>query len=71
MQLNFKKRTPTITTPKNKINNQRETPWGTITYLEYKKKLSLEKEFDEIDKFCKKLNIIWFAKPGISLVIIF
>ena len=60
----FQKRTPTITTPKNKINNQRETPWGTITYLEYKKKIEFgKKEFDEIDKFCKKLNIIWFASP--------
>ena len=58
----FQKRTPKITTPKNKINNQRETPWGTITYLEYKKKIEFgKKEFDEIDKFCKKLNIIWFA----------
>ena len=49
---------------KNKINNQRETPWGTMTYLEYKKKIEFgKKEFDEIDKFCKKLNIIWFASP--------
>ena len=60
----FQKRTPKITTPKNKINNQRETPWGTMTYLEYKKKIEFgKKEFDEIDKFCKKLNIIWFASP--------
>ena len=60
----FQKRTPKITTPKNKINNKRETPWGTMTYLEYKKKIEFgKKEFDEIDKFCKKLNIIWFASP--------
>jgi N-acetylneuraminate synthase len=60
----FQKRTPEITTPKNKINKLRETPWGTITYLEYKKKIEFgKKEFDEIDKFCKKINIIWFASP--------
>jgi N-acetylneuraminate synthase len=60
----FQKRTPEITTPRNKINKQRETPWGTMTYLEYKKKIEFgKKEYDEINKFCKKLNIIWFASP--------
>ena len=34
----FQKRTPEITTPKEKANIERETPWGKITYLEYKKK---------------------------------
>ena len=37
----FQKRTPEISTPKNKINDIRMTPWGKITYLEYKKKLNL------------------------------
>ena len=44
MLLNFKKRTPEITTPKSKANTIRETPWGKITYLDYKKKLNLEKK---------------------------
>ena len=44
----FQKRTPEITTPKNKANTIRETPWGKITYLEYKKKLEFNrKEFNE------------------------
>ena len=60
----FQKRTPEITTPKEKANIERETPWGKITYLEYKKKIEFnKKEFDEIDRFCKKINIIWFASP--------
>ncbi|MDC0408558.1 N-acetylneuraminate synthase family protein, partial [Candidatus Pelagibacter sp.] len=60
----FQKRTPEITTPKNKANTIRETPWGKITYLEYKKKLEFNrKEFNEIDKFCKKIDIKWFASP--------
>ena len=38
----------------------RETPWGMMTYLDYKK-LNLEKkEFDEIDIYCKKEKK-WFA----------
>ena len=60
----FQKRTPEITTPKDKMNKPRETPWGTMTYLEYKKKIEFgKKEYDAIDKFCKKINIIWFASP--------
>jgi len=60
----FQKRTPKITTPKDKMNKPRETPWGIMTYLEYKKKIEFgKKEYDVIDKFCKKLNIIWFASP--------
>jgi len=60
----FQKRTPEITTPKDKASIIRETPWGNITYLEYKKKIEFGKiEYDEINKFCKKNKIIWFASP--------
>jgi len=60
----FQKRTPEITTPSDKRNIIRETPWGKITYLEYKKKIEFgKKEFDQIDKFCKKIKIVWFASP--------
>ncbi len=60
----FQKRTPEITTPKDKANIERETPWGKMTYLEYKKKIEFgRKEFDEIHRYCKKLNIAWFASP--------
>tara|TARA_X000000950_G_C13686518_1_gene566172 strand:+ start:22 stop:873 length:852 start_codon:yes stop_codon:yes gene_type:complete len=60
----FQKRTPEITTPKSKANDQRETPWGKISYLDYKKKIEFEKkEFDIIDKYCRKKNIHWFASP--------
>ena len=58
----FQKRTPEISTPDEYKNIMRETPWGTISYLEYKKKIEFGlKEFKEIDKFCKKLKIDWFA----------
>lgn len=60
----FQKRTPEITTPKDKMNKLRETPWGTMTYLEYKKKIEFgKKEFDKINQHCKKINITWFASP--------
>jgi len=60
----FQKRTPEITTPEKKKNISRDTPWGKITYLEYKKKIEFEKkEFDIINKYCKKIKIDWFASP--------
>jgi Sialic acid synthase len=61
----FQKRTPELTTPKNKKEVLRDTRGGRITYLKYKKKIEFnKKEFDEIDKYCKKKNIIWFGSPG-------
>jgi N-acetylneuraminate synthase len=58
----FQKRTPEITTPQSKKNVLRETPWGKMTYLDYKIKTEFgSKEYSEIDKFSKKLGIGWFA----------
>jgi N-acetylneuraminate synthase len=58
----FQKRTPEICVPNNKKNIIRETPWGVMTYLDYKKKIEFgKKEYDEINKFCKKIKIEWFA----------
>ena len=60
----FQKRTPEITTPQSKKNLIRNTPWGEITYFQYKKKIEFEKkEFDIINDYCKKKNINWFASP--------
>lgn len=58
----FQKREVNITTPENLKNELKETPWGKITYLEYKKKIEFGKEqYDEIDKYSKKINIKWSA----------
>ena len=58
----FQKRDPDISTPEKQKLKLRQTPWGDMTYLDYKKKIEFgENEFNEIDKFCKKKKIIWFA----------
>lgn len=58
----FQKRSPDISTPDNQKNKLRETPWGVIKYLDYKKKIEFNKsEYDKIDKYCKKIKINWFA----------
>lgn len=58
----FQKRDPEISTPEDQKYKLRQTPWGEMTYLDYKKKIEFgNKEFNEIDKLCKKKKIFWFA----------
>ncbi|HEX7556683.1 MAG TPA: N-acetylneuraminate synthase family protein [Leptolinea sp.] len=58
----FQKRTPELCVPDNQKNQMRETPWGYITYLEYRKKVEFGKaEYIEIDRYCKEVGIDWFA----------
>jgi len=58
----FQKRTPEICVPKDQWEIQRETPWGTMSYIDYKRRMEFEKEeYDEIDRYCKELGIDWFV----------
>lgn len=58
----FQKRTPELCTPPEARNQMRDTPWGYITYLDYRYKVEFDRpEYDEIDRYCKELGIEWFA----------
>lgn len=60
----FQKRTPDIATPEHMKATPRETPWGTMTYLEYRYKVEFEQaEYSEIDAYCKEKGVVWFASP--------
>ena len=60
----FQKRTPDIAVPEAQKSVLRDTPWGQMTYLEYKKKIEFEKmEYDYIDKYCAEKPIAWTASP--------
>jgi len=60
----FQKRNPDISVPADQKNVMRESPWGYISYLEYKKKIEFgKKEYNIIDKYCKMKKIEWFASP--------
>ena len=60
----FQKRDPNICVPEHQKNQIRNTPWGNITYLDYKKKKEFgNKEFKLIDEYCKKIKIDWFCSP--------
>ncbi|MCF7900826.1 N-acetylneuraminate synthase family protein [Candidatus Woesearchaeota archaeon] len=58
----FQKRTPEICVPKEQRNRLRDTPWGEMTYFDYKKKIEFEEtEYKEIDRYCKEKKILWTA----------
>jgi N-acetylneuraminate synthase len=58
----FQKRTPELCVPPEQRNQMRETPWGYITYLDYRYKTEFgQAEYGEIDIYCRQLGITWFA----------
>ena len=58
----FQKRTPDICVPKWKKDYPVETPWGDMTYLEYKHEIELGRtDYDMIDAYSKEIDIPWFA----------
>lgn len=58
----FQKRTPNLCVPDNQKNVVRQTPWGDITYLEYKHKLEFDADqYKEINDYCLAKNIKWSA----------
>lgn len=60
----FQKRNPDVCVPEHQKNVIRQTPWGEMTYLEYKYKVEFGKEeYDEIDAYCKQQGIVWSASP--------
>ena len=60
----FQKRTPVLCVPPEEQKKMRETPWGYITYLEYRERVEFgEAEYRRIDELCKSLDIEWFASP--------
>ena len=60
----FQKRTPNICVPAEQRDVVRETPWGLMTYLEYKERTEFwGEEFEAIDSYAKDLGIDWFASP--------
>lgn len=58
----FQKRTPDVATPPDQQKQMRETPWGYITYLDYRYKVEFnEEQYCEIDKYCREKGIAWLV----------
>lgn len=69
----FQKRTPELCVPPAQRNVQRETPWGVMTYLEYRYRVEFgEEEYAEIDRYCKEKGVAWFAscwdEPSVDFI---
>jgi len=58
----FQKRTPEVCTPPEQQKQMRETPWGYITYLDYRYKVEFnEEQYREIDRYAREKGIAWMA----------
>ena len=69
----FQKRTPELCVQADQRNLLRETPWGPMTYVEYRCRLEFgDVEYAEIDRYCKEKRILWFAscwdKPSVDFM---
>jgi N-acetylneuraminate synthase len=60
----FQKRNPDICVPEHQKSVMRDTPWGRMSYIDYKHKVEFGfDEYDEIDRYCEDRGIGWSASP--------
>jgi N-acetylneuraminate synthase len=60
----FQKRTPAISTPEHMKSVMRETPWGEMTYLDYRYRVEFNREqYIEIGDYATLRGLAWFASP--------
>lgn len=69
----FQKRTPELCVPRDQWEIERDTPWGRMTYLEYRYKVEFDfAEYAEIDRLCRQLGIDWLAscwdEPSVEFI---
>lgn len=58
----FQKRTPELCVPEAQKSITRETPWGIMTYLEYRHRIELNQDqYSEIDRYARSKGLHWFA----------
>jgi N-acetylneuraminate synthase len=60
----FQKRTPEICVPEEQKGLLRETPWGEMTYLDYRYRVEFgEDEYRSIGEHAESRGLHWFASP--------
>lgn len=69
----FQKRTPEVCVPRDQWYQMRDTPWGEMTYIDYRMRMEFgEAEYREIDRLCRSLGILWFAscwdEPAVDFI---
>lgn len=62
--IKLQKRHPDVCVPEHQKSVMKDTPWGRMTYLEYKYKVEFgQDDYDEIDIYCRQKGIDWSASP--------
>ena len=60
----FQKRNPDKAVPEAQKHQPKLTPWGMMTYLEYKHRLEFsDGDYDYLDTYCRSKPIDWTASP--------
>ena len=60
----FQKRTPEIATPEHMRDLPRETPWGTMSYLDYRRRVEFGvAEYRAVAEHAASVGLDWFASP--------
>ena len=60
----FQKRTPEIATPDHMKDVPRDTPWGTMRYLDYRRRVEFGRdEYLEVARHADIMGLDWFASP--------
>jgi len=58
----FQKRTPELCVPLAQRSIMRETPWGLMSYMDYRYRVEFDlDDYKEIDAYCREQKIDWFA----------
>ena len=58
----FQKRTPELCVPPEQRMVMRETPWGYMSYMDYRTRVEFNlDQYREIDDYCREKGMTWFA----------
>lgn len=58
----FQKRTPELCVPYDQWHIERDTPWGRMTYIDYRHRMEFSAgQYGEIDRYCREKGILWMA----------
>ena len=56
----FQKRTPLLCVPEEQRSIERDTPWGRMTYLDYRYRVEFDEHgYRDIESYCAELGIDW------------
>lgn len=69
----FQKRTPALCVPPDQRDLMRDTPWGYISYIEYRERMEFgQAEYRQLDAYCRERRVPWFAsvwdEPSVDFI---